>query len=353
MLNQLKQNALKEIAASKELKDLDAVYRRYLGRKGELTKVLRSLKDLSEKERKETGTAANEIKRGLEEAVGEKRREFLAPSGKTPSLSRFGGTSGKTPPSGVNWLDVTAPGVKPAVGHLHPITLVQRQVEDIFQSMGFSVVDGPEVETEYYNFDALNIPPGHPARDVLSLGRTFYLKKGGLMRSHTSPMQIRYMEKHNPPIRMIVPGKVFRVEATDSSHETNFYQLEGLMIGKDVSVANFKAVIQEFLENFFKKSIKVKLRPSYFPFVEPGFEIDMSCTMCVGKGCAACKYSGWIEMMGAGMIHPKVLKSGGLDPKKWQGFAFGMSLDRLTMIKYRINDIRLFHSGDLRFLQQF
>jgi len=219
--------------------------------------------------------------------------------------------------------------------------------------MGFSVVDGPEVETEYYNFDALNIPPGHPARDVLSLGRTFYLKKGGLMRSHTSPMQIRYMEKHNPPIRMIVPGKVFRVEATDSSHETNFYQLEGLMIGKDVSVANFKAVIQEFLENFFKKSIKVKLRPSYFPFVEPGFEIDMSCTMCVGKGCAACKYSGWIEMMGAGMIHPKVLKSGGLDPKKWQGFAFGMSLDRLTMIKYRINDIRLFHSGDLRFLQQF
>jgi len=173
------------------------------------------------------------------------------------------------------------------------------------------------------------------------------------MRSHTSPMQVRYMEKHNPPIRIIVPGKVFRAEATDASHETNFYHIEGLMIGKTVSVANFKAIIQKFLEEFFEAPIKIRLRPSFFPFTEPSFEVDMECTVCKGKGCSACKYSGWIELMGAGMVHPNVLKAGGVNPKNWQGFAFGLSLDRLTMMKYKINDIRLFHSGDLRFLQQF
>jgi len=256
MLNQLKQNALQEIAATKEPKDLDVVERRYLGRKGELTKVLRSLRDLSEKERKETGAAANEVKRELEEAVEAKRQKFSASSGSAS------GAPDK------NWLDVTAPGKKPAVGHLHPITLVQRQIEDIFQSMGFSVVDGPEAETEYYNFDALNIPSDHPARDVWD---TFWLKDVNLLlRTHTSPMQARYMEKNNPPLRIIVPGRCFRHEATDATHDAQFYQFEGLMVGENISVANFKSVIEAFLKKFFGPETEIRLRPGYFPFVEPG-----------------------------------------------------------------------------------
>jgi phenylalanyl-tRNA synthetase alpha chain len=239
------------------------------------------------------------------------------------------------------------------MGHLHPLTLVQREVLEIFQSMGFSVVLGPEVETEWYNFDALNIPKDHPARDVLSLGKTFYLKEGRVMRSHTSSVQIRYMDTHTPPFRIIVPGKVFRHEATDASHEFELMQVEGLMVDKDISAANFKAIIEKFFQEFFRKTIKIRLRPSYFPFVEPGFEIDISCPLCETKGCSICGGSGWVEIMGAGMVHPNVFKNSGLNSKDWQGFAFGIGLDRLTMMKYKINDIRLFHSGDLRFLQQF
>jgi len=269
--------------------------------------------------------------------------------------------------------DATIPGQKLVLGHLHPLTQAKKRVEEIFQTMGFSVVEGPEMEDEWYNFDALNIPPEHPAREALSLGKTFYLKgiKNKVMRTQTSSVQIRYMKKNNPPFRIITVGKVFRAEATDASHETNFYQIEGLMIGKaysrqnrdgsarisfehrEVSVANFKAIIEEFFKRFFGKLIIIRLRPGYFPFVEPGFEVDMSCAVCGAKGCSACKHSGWVELLGAGMVHPNVLKAGGLVAKHWQGFAFGMSLDRLAMMKHKINDIRLFHSGDLRFLQQF
>ncbi|MBU1137265.1 phenylalanine--tRNA ligase subunit alpha, partial [Patescibacteria group bacterium] len=226
------------------------------------------------------------------------------------------------------------------IGHLHPITLVQRQIEDIFQSMGFSVINGPEVETESYNFDALNIPKDHPARDLWD---TFWLKDVNLLlRTHTSPMQARYMEKNNPPLRIIVPGRCFRHEATDATHEAQFYQFEGLMVGKDVSVANFKGVIEAFLKRFFGSETEMRLRPGYFPFVEPGFEID-----------AKRKGGQWLEMMGAGMVHPNVFKAVGYNPKEVQGFAFGAGIDRLAMLKYKIDDIRLFYGSDLRFLKQF
>jgi phenylalanyl-tRNA synthetase alpha chain len=239
------------------------------------------------------------------------------------------------------------------LGHLHPLTLVKRKVEEIFQTMGFSVVEGPEIETEWYNFDALNIPKDHPARD---LWNTLWLKDDKtklLLRTHTSPNQVRYMEKNNPPLRIIVPGNVYRHEATDQTHEFQLCQVEGLMVGKDISVTHFKAIIQEFLRRFFEREIKIRLRPDFFPFTEPSFDVSMTCLVCQGKGCEVCKNSGWLEMAGAGMVHPNVYKNSGLIPKNWQGWAFGFGLDRLAMMKYKINDIRLFRSGDLRFLQQF
>ena len=338
-LKNLKIEAKKEIEKAKSLKDLDDIFRKYLGKKGKITLVLRSLKKRSLEDRRKIGKEANLLKKILERDF-QKRSKELEEEIKLKELKKAK-------------IDISRPGKKIEIGHLHPLTLIKRRVETIFRSMGFSVVEGPEIETEWYNFDALNIPPDHPARDVLSLGKTFYLKGGGVMRSHTSPVQIRYMEKNNPPIRIIVPGKVFRAESTDVSHETNFYHIEGLMIGKTISVANFKTIIQKFLEEFFGMPIEIRLRPSFFPFTEPSFEVDTGCTVCAGKGCSACKYSGWVEMMGAGMVHPNVLKNGKLNPEEWQGFAFGMSLDRLTMMRYKIGDIRLFHSGDLRFLQQF
>ena len=230
----------------------------------------------------------------------------------------------------------------------------------IFEQMGFSVVEGPEIESEWYNFDALNVPKDHPARDAWN---TLWLKPQNqkskvksqklLLRTHTSPMQARYMEKHNPPLRIIVPGKVFRYEATDPSHEFQFYQVEGLMVDKDINVSHLKAVVKEFLKRFFQKDIDVRFRPDYFPFTEPSFEIAMTCLVCGGKGCPACKQTGWLEMAGAGMVHPNVFRAVGYNPQEWQGWAFGFGWDRLTMMKYKIPDIRLFNSGDLRFLQQF
>ncbi|MBU3925758.1 phenylalanine--tRNA ligase subunit alpha [Patescibacteria group bacterium] len=242
-----------------------------------------------------------------------------------------------------NKIDVTAPGKKQARGHLHPLTLVQQTATDIFSSMGFEIVDGPEMETEYYNFDALNIPADHPAR---AMHDTFWLKDKKLMRTHTSPVQIRYMKNLSAgglPIRIIVPGRVFRYEATDATHEIQFYQLEGLMIGKKINLSNLKGVMEVFFQKFFNnKDIEVRLRPSYFPFVEPGVEVDMRR-----------KNGKWIEIAGAGMVHPKVLENVGIDPREWQGFAFGMGIDRLAILKYKIDDIRLFYSSDLRFIKQF
>ena len=238
-------------------------------------------------------------------------------------------------------------------GHIHPLTHVLSRTAEIFNRMGFTVADGPEVETEHYNFDALNVPPNHPARDMWD---TFWLKKnnlGELLRTHTSPMQIRYMEKHAPPIAIIVPGKTFRYEATDATHEAQFHQVEGLMIGKDITLSTMKGILEKFFTEFFGKETHVRLRPSFFPFVEPGVEIDMTCFKCEGKGCSLCKKSGYIEIMGAGMVHPVVLNGVGIDSRKWQGFAFGFGVDRLMMLKYGVDDVRRSYEGDLRFVNQF
>ncbi|MFO0718413.1 MAG: phenylalanine--tRNA ligase subunit alpha [Candidatus Paceibacterota bacterium] len=238
-------------------------------------------------------------------------------------------------------------------GHLHPITIITKEIISIFDEMGFSVANGPEIENEHYNFDALNIPAHHPARDMWD---TFWLKPLNarqLLRTHTSPVQIRHMESNKPPIRIIAPGKVFRHEATDATHEAQFYQIEGLMIDTDVSLTHLKWVLENFFRRLFSENVSVRFRPSYFPFVEPGVEIDMSCFKCAGAGCSVCKNTGWIEIMGAGMVHPKVLESAGIDPTKYRGFAFGGGIDRLAMLKYGIDDVRLLYQGDLRVTNQF
>ena len=338
-LKLLKKEAQKEIEKAQDLNGLNEVFNRYLGKKGKISQILKSLGKLPKTKRVKLGRSINELKDFLKIKFDQRAAKIKEKVGKEIKEKEY--------------FDITVPGKKPSLGHLHPLTQVKRKVEEIFQSMGFSVVEGPEIEEEWYNFDALNIPKDHPARDVLSLGKTLYLKGGNLMRSHTSSVQIRYLEKNQPPLRIIVPGRVFRHEATDASHEINFYQLEGLMVGKDISAANFKAIIEEFFKRFFNKPVKIRMRPSYFPFTEPSFEIDLLCINCLGNGCSACQQSGWIEMMGAGMVHPTVIKNSGLNPKFWQGFAFGIGLDRLAMMKYKINDIRLFYSGDLRFLNQF
>jgi len=330
-----------EIKLAKNLKELDQIFKKYLGKNGAIIIGLRSLKDLPKEKRAETGKELNISKSFLEKELKARTKDIEEKMKKETKKEE--------------WIDITIPGRKPAIGHLHPLTQTKRKFEEIFQSMGFSVIEGPEIENEWYNFEALNIPAHHPARSTfcLSLCRTFYLKGGSLLRSHTSSVQIRYMEKHQPPLRIIVPGRVFRNEATDAKHEFNLYQIEGLMVDESVSIANFKAILQEFLNRFFQKPVKMRLRPSYFPFTEPSFEVDIECVVCSGKGCPTCLRSGWIEMMGAGMVHPNVFKNVGLNPKEWQGFAFGMGMDRFAMMKYKINDIRLFYSGDLRFLKQF
>jgi len=332
----LKNQAQKEIEKTENLKELNDIFKKYLGKESYLTQILQSLEKLPKAKRIEVGKEANELKNFLKIAFEKKSKDIKEKIGK------FVGQA--------EWFDITAPGKKPVLGHMHPLTLVKRKTEEIFEHMGFSVVEGTEIENEWYNFDALNIPKDHPARDLWD---TFYLKAGLLLRTHTSPMQVRFMEKNQPPLRIIVPGRVFRHEATDASHEVNFYQIEGLMVGEDISAANFKAIVEEFFKRFFEKPIKIRMRPGYFPFTEPSFEVDLLCINCLGKGCSACQKTGWMEMMGAGMVHPQVFKNSGLNPKFWQGFAFGMGLDRLAMMKYKINDIRLFYSGDLRFLVQF
>lgn len=335
-LKLLKSQAKSEIERAGDLQGLNEVFKKYLGKQGELTFVLRSLAKLPKAKRTKVGKEANDIKNFLQiqfdERVGELKEEFQKEAEEK------------------EWIDVSAPGRKVLTGHLHPLTLAKRKVEEIFQTMGFSVVEGPDMETEWYNFDALNIPKDHPARDAWD---TFYLKNNLLLRTHTSPVQVRYMEKTNPPLRIIVPGSVFRHEATDLSHEFQLFQIEGLMVDKNISVANLKAIVSEFFRRFFEKNVGFRLRPDYFPFTEPSFDIAITCLVCNGKGCSVCKKSGWVEVAGAGMVHPNVLKASGLNPKHWQGWAFGFGLERLVMMKYKINDIRLFRSGDLRFLNQF
>lgn len=332
-IESIRKEALDNLKQIKNKEGLDLFKKDYLGKKGKIREFFSSIKDLPIEEKKTLGQKINQLASEIEEIFLLKEKNFNKEEKEE--------------------IDLTLPAKPTELGSLHPITQVKREMERIFQLMGFSVVEGPEIEDEWYNFDALNIPEGHPARDVLSLGKTFYLKGGNVLRTQTSSAQVRYIEKMKPPIRIIVPGKVYRYEKTDASHETNFFHLEGLLVDENVSVANLKAVLKKFLEEFFKREVEIRLRPSYFPFTEPSFEVDMLCTVCNGKGCSACKRTGWVEILGSGIVHPNVIKNGGLDPKKYKGFAFGLSIDRPTMMNYKINDIRLFHSGNLNFLKQF
>ncbi len=334
-IQQLGETAQKEIQASKEKTDLDTLHTRFLGKKGELTAILKGLKDLSPEERKEAGLVANQIRETLDREFHERRKKL-----ENEELNRR--ISGEK-------YDALRP-VKNVRSTLHPLSKVQYLVEDIFTSMGFAIMDGPEVETDANNFGNLNFSDDHPARDMQD---TFWTEDGNLLRTHTSSVQVRSMQKLKPPFQIIAPGRVYRQEETDASHETTFYQVEGMMVGKDVSVANLIHVMKSFLSAFFEKDVRVRLRPGYFPFVEPGFELDIGCLVCNGKGCPVCKKSGWVELMPCGMVHPNVLRAGGIDPEEWSGFAFGLGLNRLVMMGYGIEDIRHFLSGNLRFLRQF
>lgn len=352
LLGKMKTQAVADIEKAPDAEALYELQVKYLGRKGELTLLMQGIANLPKGERPEMGRLCNEVKRVLEESFA-KRKEILFAEEISHKLRDA-------------WVDVTVPGKSFEVGHLHPLSRVQYEVEQIFSDMGFEIIDGPEVESEYYNFEGLNIPAHHPARDMQD---TFFIKgtaktsnreqkteeKQGrfVLRTQTSPVQLRTMEKYGAPLRVIVPGRVFRNEATDASHEHTFSQVEGLLIDTDISLAHLKGVMQEFLTRLFGRAMKVRFRPGYFPFVEPGLELDISCVFCDETGCRVCKYTGWIEFMGAGMVHPNVLRAGGIDSKKYQGWAFGFGLTRLTMMKYGIDDIRLLSSGDLRFLEQF
>ena len=342
-LKTLLEKTLSKITSIKDLSQLQDLEVKVLGRKGDLTAMLRTLKDLPEEERKTFGQEANKTKTKLQEAF-DKKKMGLDSAAMQDSLSKLD-------------FDITEPGKKPETGHIHPLSKVQWEVENIFSQMGFAIMDGPEAESEYYNFEGLNIPAHHPARDMQD---TFFIdkepdKKHGrlVLRTHTSPVQVRTMEKYGAPLRVIVPGRVFRYEATDASHDTTFDQVEGLLIDKDISLAHLKGIMEEFLTRLFQREAKVRFRPGYFPFVEPGLEPDFSCAICDGKGCKVCKKTGWIEFMGAGMVHENVLKAGGIDPKEYQGWAFGFGLTRLVMMRYGIDDIRLLKSADPRFLKQF
>jgi phenylalanyl-tRNA synthetase alpha chain len=335
-MQDLVDSALARIQSAATAEELEAVRVDVLGRKGLLTQLSKDMGKLPPEERASRGKFINAAKQALEEAWEHRRSEF----DRAAMAKRLD----------AEWLDLTVPatGVKP--GSLHPITQIQWEIEDLFRSLGFTVLDGPEVETEYHNFDALNIPPDHPARDMQD---TFWLTDGNLLRTHTSPVQVRGMERLGPPLRMIAPGRVFRNEEVDASHEHTFYQVEGMMVDRNVSVANMIYFMKTLLSAIFHREVTVRLRPGYFPFVEPGFELDIQCLICGGPGCPVCKQSGWVELMPCGLVHPNVLRMSGIDPDQWGGFAFGLGLTRLAMMRYGIDDIRLFESGDLRFLRQF
>ena len=335
-IGEIQEDALARIGAAKSDEELDAVRVEALGRKGTLAQISKEMGKLAPEERAAAGKLLNAAKQALEEAFERRKREF-----DQAALSQR---------LDAEWIDLTLPAPGPRAGSLHPITQIQMEIEDLFVSLGFMVLDGPEVETEYHNFDALNIPPEHPARDAQD---TFWLTDGNLLRTHTSPVQVRGMERFKPPLRMIAPGRAFRNESVDASHEHTFYQVEGMMIDRDVSVAHLLYFMKTLLTEVFRREVTVRLRPGFFPFVEPGFELDIRCLICGGSGCPVCKHSGWVELLPCGLVNPNVLRISGLDTEKWNGFAFGLGLTRLVMMRYGIDDIRLLQGGDLRFLQQF
>ena len=316
--------------------DLEALRIKYLGKKGELTAVLRGMGQLSAEERPVIGQLANEVRAAIEDEITKRQGELKAYLLEKKLKAEK--------------IDVTAPGTLVKRGHVHPLTLVQRELEDIFIGMGFEIVEGPEVEYDYYNFQALNIPPDHPARDTQD---TFYITDNILLRSQTSPVQVRTMEKKRPPIRVISPGRVYRADEVDATHSPLFHQLEGLVVDKNITMSDLKGTLEMFAKRMFGDDTRLRFRPHHFPFTEPSAEVDVSCFACGGKGCRLCKGEGWIEILGAGMVHPNVLKGCDIDTDEYSGFAFGMGIERITLLKYKIDDMRLLYENDERFLAQF
>lgn len=332
----LQEQALNEVRAADSLSALDQVRVNYLGKKGQITAQLKQLGGMAPEERKQAGQQINQVKQALVELL-ESRKQELEQAATNAKLS-------------AETIDVTLPGRNTELGGLHPVTRTLQRIENIFKQLGFTSVSGPEIEDEYYNFEALNIPSHHPAR---AMHDTFYFPNGRLLRTHTSPVQIRVMEKSEPPFRIIAPGRVYRCDS-DVTHTPMFHQVEGLLVDRDISFADLMGAMDVFLQAFFERDdLKTRYRPSYFPFTEPSAEVDVQCVSCLGKGCRICKQSGWIEILGSGMVHPKVFEYAKVDPEIYSGYAFGLGVERLAMLRYGVNDLRLFFENDLRFLKQF
>ncbi|QTS84687.1 phenylalanine--tRNA ligase subunit alpha [Ectopseudomonas khazarica] len=334
-LDALVSQALEAVQQSEDINALEQLRVQYLGKKGELTALMQTLGKLSAEERPKAGALINTAKSQVQDALNA-RKSVLEQALLAEKLAS-------------ERIDVTLPGRGQASGGLHPVTRTLERVEQFFTHIGYSVAEGPEVEDDYHNFEALNIPGHHPAR---AMHDTFYFNANMLLRTHTSPVQVRTMESQQPPIRIVCPGRVYRCDS-DITHSPMFHQVEGLLVDEGISFADLKGTIEEFLRVFFEKPLGVRFRPSFFPFTEPSAEVDMQCVMCSGKGCRVCKQTGWLEVMGCGMVHPNVLRMSGSDPEKYSGFAFGMGVERLAMLRYGVNDLRLFFDNDLRFLAQF
>jgi phenylalanyl-tRNA synthetase alpha chain len=337
-LQAIEQEFNQSIAECDSLEKLENLRIRFLGRKeGLITNIFKQLGSVPADQKPVYGQKINQLKGLITKQIEDK-------------ASQLQNQTDNSDQAKVTSFDLTLPAFKQNTAKLHPLTLVNDEICNLFIEMGFNVVEGPEIETEYYNFEALNIPLEHPSRESFD---TFYLDKKSLLRSHTSPVQVRYMEKNKPPIQIVVPGKVYRPDATDATHSFMFHQLEGLLIDNSITLAHLKGVLSVFAKKLFGPKTKTRFRPHFFPFTEPSAEMDVSCIICSQKGCRVCKYNGWIEILGSGMVHPKVLKAGNIDSKKYSGFAFGMGIERIAMLKYGIDDIRLFYENDLRFVKQF
>ncbi len=334
-LDELVQQADEAVRNAEDLIQLDQVRVRYLGKKGEVTAQMQSLGKLPHEARREAGKVINTTKQTVQQMI-EGRREILQQTALVAKLN-------------AEAIDVSLPGRGQQLGGLHPVTRTLQRIENLFLQLGFEVAEGPEIEDDYHNFEALNIPESHPAR---AMHDTFYFDAHTVLRTHTSPVQIRVMQERQPPLRIIAPGRVYRCDS-DLTHTPMFHQVEGLLVDENVTFADLKGILDDFLRNFFEQDLKVRFRPSYFPFTEPSAEADIACVMCAGKGCRVCSHTGWLEVLGCGMVHPKVFEHVDIDNEKYTGFAFGMGVERLAMLRYGVNDLRLFFENDLRFLRQF
>ena len=335
-LNKILEQAKSQLETATDRAQAEELRVRLLGKKGELTQILKGMGKLSPEERKSTGQMVNGVKGQIESLLENKFEELKAKA--------------KEAQFKVERIDVTEPGVRPKLGARHPLTVTMEEISKVFMNMGFSIVEGPEVETVFNNFDALNASPDHPARDMTD---TFYITEDVLLRTQTSPVQVRTLLKQKPPIKVISPGRCFRCDTPDATHSPMFHQIEGLVVDEGITMADLKGTLDSFAKQLFGPETKTKFRPHHFPFTEPSAEVDVSCFKCGGKGCRVCKGSGWIEILGCGMVHPNVLKVGGLDTEKYTGFAFGLGVERVAMLKYGVDDIRLFYENDMRFIEQF